>query len=170
MARGELNPYAAPSETPSYQLARPSGAVERRLATVNQRFGAHFVDFIVGLLPLTVVSLRLSPGVGVGEVSLTFLMVSLGSALLVPASVQWFLIANYGQSIGKRLFKTKVIRVDGSRAGFFHGVVLRSWVGCLPALVPIVGYAYAIADSLYVFRRDRRTLRDHIAGTFVIRA
>lgn len=167
MARGELNPYAAPAETQAHDFGQPSDARASRLATINQRFAAHFVDVIVFVLPSFAVAMWLLPS---AQHAAEFFLTSVALAAIVPAVLQWFLIANYGQTVGKRVFKTKIVRVDGSHPGFVHGVVLRSWLGCLPALVPIVGYAYVIVDSLYVFRRDRRTLRDRIAGTRVIRA
>jgi uncharacterized RDD family membrane protein YckC len=166
-ARDALNPYAAPAETPAFDFRTAAVPREHRLATINQRFAAHFVDVLVFLLPPFLVAMWLFPSTReAAERSIALVAL----ALLVPALLQWFLIANYGQTIGKRLFKTRIVRVDGSPVGFFHGVVLRSWVGCLPALVPIAGYAYVIVDSMYVFRRDRRTLRDRIARTLVVRA
>jgi uncharacterized RDD family membrane protein YckC len=142
-------------------------AREHRLATVRQRFAAHFLDVIVFVLPAFVVASALLPQ---SQTTLERFIEQVALTALVPALLQWSLVAIHGQTIGKRLLNTKIVRVDGSNAGFFHGVVLRSWVGCLPALVPIVGYAYVIVDSLYLFRGDRRTLRDRIADTRVVRA
>ena len=170
MARGELNPYAAPAETSVYDFGQASDAHAPRLATINQRFAAHFVDVLVFVLPSFAIGVGFGPDAFFSEQGATRFLAYVGLAALVPALLQWFLIANYGQTVGKRVFKTKIVRVDGSPPDFFHGVVLRSWLGCLPALVPIVGYAYVVVDSLYVFRRDRRTLRDRIAGTRVVRA
>jgi uncharacterized RDD family membrane protein YckC len=167
MARGELNPYAAPAETSAHDSDQASDARAPRLASINQRFAAHFVDVIVFVLPSFAVAMWLLP---TAQHAAEFFLITVALAVLVPAALQWFLIANYGQTVGKRVFKTKIVRIDGSPAGFVHGVVLRSWLGCLPALVPVAGYAYVIVDSLYVFRRDRRTLRDRIAGTLVVRA
>jgi hypothetical protein len=61
------------------------------------------------------------------------------------------------------------IRLDGSRPGFLRGVVLRSWCGHLPALIPFAGQACLVLDALFVLRPDGRTLRDFIAGTRVVR-
>ncbi len=66
------------------------------------------------------------------------------------------------------LVKTRIVRLDGSNPGFMYGVVMRGLVGHLPGLVPLVGYIYNLADIACIFKADRRTLRDMIAGTRVI--
>ncbi len=170
MARGELNPYAAPAETPAHDVGEQALSRAERLASINQRFAAHFVDVLVFVLPSFALVVALGPLASYSDRDPTSFIIFVALAAFLPALAQWFLVASSGQTIGKRAFGTKIVRVDGSRAGFYHGVVLRSWVGCLPALVPIVGYAYVVVDSFYVFRKDRRTLRDRIAGTRVIRA
>jgi uncharacterized RDD family membrane protein YckC len=88
--------------------------------------------------------------------------------ILVVAIVQWVLISRNGQSIGKRIIRTRIVRVDGTNPGFVYGVFLRSWVPMGLQFIPFVGSFIGLADALFVFRNDRRTIHDHIAGTKVI--
>ncbi len=98
-----------------------------------------------------------------------WVMLGLGiSVVLGIAVVQAVMISNTGQSLGKRLMKTKIVRLDGSNPGFLYGVFMRSFVARLAGFIPGVGNLYNLVDALFVFRKDRRTIHDHIAGTRVI--
>lgn len=79
--------------------------------------------------------------------------------------VQWTLVAKRGQTIGKYLQKIRIVRMDGSAVGFWHGVVLRSWLlGVVSAVIGCV----RLVDYAYIFREDIRCLHDLLADTQVI--
>ncbi len=125
-------PYAAPAETPaddSGTLGRPG---QHRLATINQRFAAHFVDILVFVLPPFALSVSLGADALALDGTGTRFITLVGVTALVPASGAVVLDRELRADDRKRVFKTRIVRVDGSPAGFLHGVVLRSWVGCLP--------------------------------------
>jgi uncharacterized RDD family membrane protein YckC len=86
-------------------------------------------------------------------------------------AVQWSLIATRGQSIGKIVVKTRIVMLDGSRAGFASVIVWRTFLvwlfGHLARVVPVVGILITV-DVLMVFAKDRRCLHDRIAGTKVV--
>ena len=84
----------------------------------------------------------------------------------VPTVISWVLIAEEGQSLGKRWTGLRIVRTDGSLPGFWNGVVLRSWV--VAFLIRLCGVFYVV-DALLVLRADRRAGHDWIAGTRVIR-
>jgi uncharacterized RDD family membrane protein YckC len=75
-----------------------------------------------------------------------------------------------GQTIGKALFRIKIVRSDGSKASLLRLAGLRYFASSLLALVPVVGWIYALADALLIFRDSRKCLHDNIADTIVIRA
>ena len=95
-------------------------------------------------------------------------------------AVQWFLIVRRGQSIGKIVAGSRIVRTDGAPAGFLRGVVIRNGVFSAPALIlPLVGITHhwalppalaslALFDVLFIFGRERRCLHDLLAGTRVI--
>ena len=84
----------------------------------------------------------------------------------IPMNVlQWYLITKSGQTIGKKMQRIQIARMDGKPVGFVHGVALRSWVlGAVRFIVTCM----PILDCLYIFREDRRCLHDLIADTQVI--
>jgi uncharacterized RDD family membrane protein YckC len=105
---------------------------------------------------------------------------------LVPAAVQWTLIARSGQSLGKKAVGTIIVTMDGRTAGLVRGVLLRSVPLLVLAVVSVVldtffpdatyerivrvaVSALIVLDPLFIFRSDRRCIHDHIAGTRVVR-
>jgi uncharacterized RDD family membrane protein YckC len=175
MTQPDYNPYAAPAETSREDYDTRSSPDIQLLATPGQRFAGNLIDTIVitipGLfayIPIITLEERIAE-TGAAFETKEWVMVGLGClVVLAIALVQCVMISNTGQSIGKRLVKTKVVRLDGSNPGFFYGVFMRGVVGRLGGLIPVIGNLYNLVDALYVFRADRRTIRDQIAGTRVI--
>lgn len=97
-------------------------------------------------------------------------------AILLLAVALWFAyevpsIANTGQTLGKRLARIKVTKLDGSPLGFRDS--LRRWLlpGLSTALFPIGTVLQAI-DALWCTwdRPYRRCIHDKGVGTVVVRA
>jgi uncharacterized RDD family membrane protein YckC len=156
------NPYAAPVADLEPEWSAPEYGY--RLAGLGQRWIGAFLDqllFLLSAVPAGLVLVQLHwgpvPTSAVGLVS------------VVPlAVVQFYLTSKHGQSVGKKVCKTRIVRFGGSPPGFVHGVVLRSWVIWVATAIPGVGGIIGLVDALMIFRSDRRCAHDHIAGTRVI--
>ena len=72
------------------------------------------------------------------------------------------LIGLWGTTVGKKPFELYVVRVDGSRCGFWRALG-REMAKFLSALILFVGFL------MIAFRSDKRGLHDLIAGTVVIK-
>jgi uncharacterized RDD family membrane protein YckC len=119
--------------------------------------------------------LALGVGAGVGVVGASLLTDAYDALLILTLAwgarglvriMNWWLIASAGQTVGKRWVNIRIARLDGSRPGFLHGVVLRTW---LPG---IAGFAFGvlwIIDVLAILRSDQRAIHDHLARTLVVR-
>lgn len=85
-------------------------------------------------------------------------------------ALQWYRLSTRGQTFAKGWFGIKVVRVDGSPAGFVHGVVLRNWIFGVIAhpILSWIALLFRLVDGLLIFAEDRRCLRDYIASTRVI--
>lgn len=98
-----------------------------------------------------------------------------GTLITLVAFLTWcvitaWLVANNGQSIGKRLVGIKIVRTDGSRASLARIFLLRNVVSGLPNLLPYLGLLYQlIIDPIFIFQDSRRCLHDMIADTIVVR-
>lgn len=87
---------------------------------------------------------------------------------LILQNVQVYLVATSGQTIGKRVMRIRVVDArTGDHPGWFRVVVLRIYVNRI--LVAATLLLYGLADALFIFRGDRRTVHDRLAQTRVDR-
>ena len=164
---GVFNPYAPPSATADRAWSEGHAHVDM-LAERGARLGARILDGVlvfaavfVAAIPLAALADSDTAG---GVLVTVFMMVMI---------VQWTLLATTGQTLAKRWLGIRVVKLDGSPAGFVHAVFLRSWVTWLLIGVTapiVVGELLAIIDPLLIFGDERRCLHDYLAGTKVIHA
>ena len=164
----EHNPFAPPAEYADFPV-QAAGYEDWRLATYWQRFAGAFIDN--ALYGLTCIpgyaiigaSYRLEPRVPSPWAPLWILV-----GPLVLAVFQWTMTARTGQTLAKRMLRTRVVREGlGTPPGFVHGVLLRSWLfGLAGAIVGCLG----LIDAIFIFVGNRnQTLHDRVAQTIVIR-
>ena len=108
-------------------------------------------------------------------------MIGLGGILILAYLIfQAVLMSKTGQSLGKRIMKIKVVNEDGDNPGFAGTVAMREIVpnlvlgvvGLIPFLGVIAQFGFWVAClvMLFLVDRDRRTLQDMIAKTYVVDA
>ncbi len=84
-----------------------------------------------------------------------------GLLLGIGALYQFYLGGITGQTIGKRLFRLRVISTRGTTPGPLRGLL--RFMLMLASVLPVgLGWIWCLFD------RERRSLHDHLAGTFVI--
>jgi uncharacterized RDD family membrane protein YckC len=175
-----VNPFAPP--TANIDVNAPLPVAEGGLvpATRMSRLGGSMLDgllFGVALVPAIVIGVtqgalagasqgkEVSPLWWVGASPLQILSIIAWIALI---AYQAYLVTKTGQSIGKRVARTRIVRVDGGPAGFVKGVLLRGWLFGVFSMVPAVGRFIGLADALFIFGGERRCLHDRLAGTRVV--
>jgi uncharacterized RDD family membrane protein YckC len=170
-AASSLNPYAAPRSAPS---ALDTSASVAELAPRSSRFLAVLTDLLVLVLP-TMASALIAPamvelGGDVGAVLSIVSSVLLGLLFigLLVTNLVW--LHRYGQTIGKRLLKVRIVRTDGSRISLARVVFLRGLPLGLVGAIPVLGQIVAVLNPLMIFRSDRRCLHDLIADSKVVNA
>ena len=103
----------------------------------------------------------------------------LAAAWLALLAVQVWMLATRGQSIGKRIMRIRIVRVeDGSNAGFVHAWVMRELlitaIGISLGMIPFLGLllrpAFHIVDWCLIFRDNQACLHDQMAKTKVVKA
>lgn len=96
------------------------------------------------------------------------------AAIVLPigivGAIQIYLLTTYSQSIGKRLLKMQIVRMeDDQPAGFGNAFFLRSFCNNLIGTMLFFTFgAYFIIDACFIFRDDRRCIHDLLAKTKVI--
>ena len=179
------NPYAPPRDE-----APPPRSTDERIgaaASLGARAIAGTIDVVVDLL--------LFMGLAVaGELVVLALGLQDRShapvyffAWFAVAAVQGTSLAHGGQSLGKRVTRTRIVLADGQAAGLLRGFVLRTVPPAILATVPavlvwadageittgactILGYAALCVDALAILGARRCCLHDRMAGTFVVSA
>jgi len=103
-------------------------------------------------------------------------------AVLAYAGCTVYFLYRDGQNIPKKLTGIKMVKTDGSRAPLWKLLLLRSGPYFAASLfvlsvryIPFISETAAFlllfcftVDHLFIFRKDRRTLHDFLAGTVVV--
>lgn len=134
----------------------PLGLVD---ASLGARLAAFWVDAALGVVACM-------PGVIFGGSLVAGTPTLLGAILLVLlVGVQTVLLTRTGQTLGKRAVRIQIVCIDtGRNGGFVTNVLKRTVLNWLLSVIPF----YSLVDTAFIFRRDRRCIHDHIAGTRVI--
>jgi uncharacterized RDD family membrane protein YckC len=174
----DANPYASPMGiSPGPSPFAPAAGMPM-LAGRLERFVAQIVDGLLnlaaalpGLVLLMIGAINTGPDEEPGPLFFIGLAIAAAGSLALNI-YQWILISKSGQSIGKRLMRVRIVKLDSHLPpGFVYGVLLRLWVnGLLSGLPCGIGLVYTLVDLLFIFREDRRCVHDHLAQTVVIQA
>ena len=162
--------YAPPQS--HVEDVRQEGAQPGQLASRGKRLLASIVDGLIaaGTLWLIAKNTPFNPWRDAGLSLWAPQFVSLAIGFAVFLALHGYLLATRGQTIGKALFKLRIVRPDGSRASVGRVIGLRYAAPSLLHVVPVIGQVFALADALFIFRESRRCLHDQIADTIVVQA
>ncbi len=203
----QVDPYRAPQVELTTPRAEREPA-ELVSAGLERRFVAALIDYsiyaaavFVGLILgasfvfRTAEQIKALSSGQLGDSALTFRFVAVG-ALLVATLVQLVVLRSFGATIGKRLMRIRLVRVDGSGAGMGRVFMLRMMPQAFLAigfmLVPYsaiasdlrsletmmelgtfakwVAWIVLLIDALFIYSRDGRCLHDRWADTRVVEA
>lgn len=95
-----------------------------------------------------------------------------GIYIVLMLAIQAFLIANFGQSIGKKIVGIKIVDADtNEKVGLVRSFWLRSIIFVIPNIIPTFkfGILISIFDALFAFNKNRQTLHDKLAKTKVVK-
>ena len=119
------------------------------------RFAALFIDGIIVGIPLGIVGTMFSNNLGV---NISTSILSLLYSLVLP--VIW-----NGQTIGKKVLGIRIKKISGEKVGF-GTMVMRNIVAGLVYGITL-GLAFIVSIFMVAFRKDKRSVQDFVAGTYV---
>lgn len=90
--------------------------------------------------------------------------------LIVFFAVNFQLLSNNGQTVGKKLLGIKAVNADGSHAEMKDLVLKRYTVYFLPGYIPLIGGIFSLVNILFIFGKRKRCIHDIAANTIVIKA
>ena len=167
------NPYAAPD---AYVADAPRGD-ELELAGRGTRLAAWFIDVLTWLGPIVFVGMIaaiLVPTFAETMNNEDWVFGIMGflalTVILVVVGINMTLLYRHGQTIGKRVMKIKILRVDGSRCALSRIIFARWLPMAVLGRIPFIGLLITVLDYLFIFRDDYRCLHDLIADTIVVKA
>lgn len=158
------NPFAPPE---SDVTVDQSG----ELASRGVRLGGAIIDGLVAMMVMlpAMYTFGYWERAMVGEQTMSELVLFSALGFVTFVAVQGYLLANHGQTIGKRILGTRIVSVDdGSILPFWKVITYRYLPVQLLSVIPAIGPLFGLVDSLAIFREDRRCIHDLIAGTKVI--
>lgn len=180
------NPYAAPTSDLLAESPDREGVV---LASRLKRLGAVLLDLVVlggsQILVLFLVGLVIgrnlveelfatAPNDDLDMFATNLLDWTVYAGLSIDATVflviNGYLLASRGQTIGKFLMNIAIVSEDTHQVNpIGRLLILRYFPIYILQLVMYFLYSIVfIIDAIFVFRKDRRTLHDMVAGTTVI--
>jgi len=143
------------------------------LAGPGRRLGGMLVDLVV-VAVIVVLIMALTGGfrdvLGGHEPPMSGKLIYGGLTIAVWLVLNAQLLAAKGQTIGKRAVGTRIVDLQGGIPPLGKLLVLRYLIPWLVGIVPFLGGIFGLADGLFVFRKDRRCIHDHLAGTRVLDA
>lgn len=98
-------------------------------------------------------------------------MYSLGMGLmgiLFFALINFKLLVNKGQTIGKKALNIKIVDMNGDKAELKSHLLKRYGTYFIPNQVPIAGGIFQFVNILLIFRKDKRCIHDLVGGTQVV--
>ena len=152
------------------------------IAGIGSRFIGTLIDTVVVTIALLFLNLLLgtllevAATVGVTDIFASTdeeISFSVGIILALYVLLNFFLIFGYfiifeliwnGQTVGKRVVKIRVVRVNGNPAGFLE-IVVRNLV----RMVDFLPVAYGVGLGVMFANQHARRLGDFAAGTLVIK-
>jgi len=134
-----------------------------RLASPVKRLGAYCLDLLVPLVALFLI-LVVAGGVGAaaGTEEGPGVGLFLGFLLFVAYIIWAFVLFARGTTPGKKLLGMRVVKEDGSNAGFLT-MLIREWIGkAISGLILSLGFLWILFD------RDNQGWHDKLMRTYVV--
>jgi uncharacterized RDD family membrane protein YckC len=88
--------------------------------------------------------------------------------IAIYAAVNWKLLGEEGQTIGKKFNKIRIVNLDGSQPTRNEILLKRYTPYVMIPLIPLIGGLISLVGTFMIFGKQRRCLHDRIAGTRVV--
>lgn len=165
-------PLENPYQPPDSVITAPTSRPEPLLPSRWRRLGAAAIDMAIGLvcsIPVFVYQIQVL-GIEWGEP----LSIEHEAGVFVYSALMFFMVNGYllikrGQTVGKFALGIKIATAYYAKPSLFSLTVIRTyafWLLSYHQWLAIVG----LIDVLFIFRKDKRCLHDHVASTTVVDA
>jgi uncharacterized RDD family membrane protein YckC len=146
--------------------------IDENLAGRWARLGAYIIDSIILILPFVAIFVLTDSWEGAANrdysvsEQLIYFLIGIAQYLLVNG----YLLHRRGQTVGKWVLGIRIVSFNTNKILPLWKVFLVRYVPpAIVAMLPLVGVFLAIINDLFIFRKDKRCIHDHLAGTKVIK-
>lgn len=147
---------------------------QSKLASLSDRLAAALVDMVLTGVPILLLVIIFFGFNGwiklVRENTQVYMVVMLIAGQAVYLALHGWLLYKYGQTIGKKFLGIKIVDLNNELPELFSSYGMRYFVPSIINIIPFIGGFIYLVDILFIFRRDRRCIHDHLAGTKVVSA
>ncbi|MDP4197155.1 MAG: RDD family protein [Bacteroidota bacterium] len=137
----------------------------------SARLAAVLVDAVIFFIPFILFNLFYygvnnyleiirSPGIG-------HFIITLIACIVIDMSLNGYLLYKYGQTIGKRFMKIKIVDMKDNLPSLIRSYLLRRLLIVVLSCIPLINII-SMFDIFFIFTKDRRCLHDYTAGTKVV--
>ena len=171
-----------------------SGMYALKLASRWRRLVARVADYLILIMAAGVVfsllhvfsgdDIRIVPNTAPAVYTCIFITIRIYFALLVSHTLcNCYFLKRSGQSIGKKLMKIQIAKMDGGLPSLFTSLIIREslLIALLSAnlaisttygheyrgISPVLVVSIFLFDILFIFFKERRCIHDHLASTQV---
>jgi uncharacterized RDD family membrane protein YckC len=141
------------------------------IASRSTRLGSALIDMI----PIIAITLPLSYALGLFDYieagqqpPLGLTAISAIAGFTIYFALNGKLLAQNGQTIGKKYNNIKIVTLEGDKPSIQHLLLKRYLPYFGFPYLPIVGGIVNLINLCWIFGKSKRCLHDHIAGTKVI--
>lgn len=159
-----VDPYAPPAAELDIHSEQDD------LAGRGARLAAAIVDTIIAMLVIVPLMYAFGAFDTMATMSFTVTLLLNVVTLVIFTLVHGYLLKTRGQTIGKSLLGIKIVALDGHLLDLPSLILKRYAPVTFANVIPFIGGFLPLIDVLFIFRRDRRCVHDHIAGTKVVKA
>ncbi len=162
-----------PNEVPQPQVSTAKTEAQTVvLAEPLERLFAALLDGVcvmIAMIPFVLISngLKWLSNQGLGFLIYSIVLGIVGFGVFIGINYK-FLVGS-GQTIGKKVFKMKVVDMQGRQTTLKGHLLKRYAFHLLLPLVPKIGQIAAFVNALFIFRQNRRCVHDLVAGTQVVK-
>ena len=145
---------------------------DQDLASRGSRLGASLLDSLIMMLFMIPVMFFTGGFDGISEGTQPSLSYNLAMGLLgliVFVLINFKLLKDKGQTVGKRIVGIKIVDMAGNQATWGHNLTKRYAIFFIPGQVPLIGQIFSIVNVLFIFGKEKRCIHDYGAGTQVVK-
>ncbi len=97
-----------------------------------------------------------------------YYLIMVGVGFFLYGVINWKLLSQSGQTVGKRILKIKVVNEDGSRASIEDLLFRRYGFIVISSAIPVIGGLINLVSMLMIFGKKKQTLHDRVVDSKVI--